>query len=731
LRIKTVYSTKVIYNDVLNGGSIPDGFTDFSYVGDQNTSKTIAHLLAERGRLPASFSDWLITNMMGTTVLDVAVRNGLFPDIDAKFYLASCTDFRMGDALHYALKAGFIPKNFDAWRQVGQSGKPAAHYAAELGLLPSDFNDWDICDDRGTPVQFVCATAGVHFNEFVRPLLRDDSGNTIYHILAKNNKLPEDFDEWELSNKSDVSVAHIYAMYNKVDKEFKYLHLKAKIGTVLEIAAMHGNLPDDFDWKKIQIEHGRSSVFHKMAQKGQILPSSFDAWDAYDDGGRTVAHYAAERGNLPCTFSNLGLRTLDEGRVTVAHVLARIDKLPDGFTDYMLRDGDGDTIYHTLAGINALPHGFDQWGLINYDNEPVAITLLKASYHLPPDFNQWELSDKHGTTVAHFAVTFLDGESIPDIEKLYAIRTKNGNSTPVAHFYVNEHKRVTDGFDAWTLADAFGETTAHVAVKNGITPPKECLSIADVRGHTVAHSMMEEGLHIRLPDSDPIWRLSDMTCTSVAHLAIKHKVRTKFKDMTLADNKGHTLAHELVRQSTRTPELSKDEWALKDMKGRTPAHLAAGMGLLDDKFNYFSLADSSGWTVAHEYVSNLNPNLKKVKDIDRDILKIVAWDAEDDKWYMRNESGSTVAHSAVRRGFQIFDSKVLLEKDYKGVTVFNLMYRQNKSCIHNIDWSYLGSGGLPLIEAFKDYDSDLYSKLSVDLSLSDCDEHMAHDSLLM
>jgi hypothetical protein len=55
-----------------------------------------------------------------------------------------------------------------------------------------------------------------------------------------------------------------------------------------------------------------------------------------------------------------------------------------------------------MAQNGTLPVGFNQWNLTNEHGWSVAHVAAYCG-HLPDDFNQWDLVDNNGTTVAHVA----------------------------------------------------------------------------------------------------------------------------------------------------------------------------------------------------------------------------------------------------------------------------------------------------------------------------------------
>jgi hypothetical protein len=125
-------------------------------------------------------------------------------------------------------------------------------------------------------------------------------------------------------------------------------------------------------------------MYKKYAEKG-TLPADFDQWELADKDGWTVAHQAAYYGHLHGTSDLWGLA--DKDGWTVAHVAAHQGHLP---TD--------------------LPADFAYWGSVTVlSGKTVAHMAVRKGY-LPVDFNQWDLADSDGWTVAHEAA---DCEHLP------------------------------------------------------------------------------------------------------------------------------------------------------------------------------------------------------------------------------------------------------------------------------------------------------------------------------
>ena len=111
-----------------------------------------------------------------------------------------------------------------------------------------------------------------------------------------------------------------------------------------------------------------------------------------------------------------------------------------------------DIDYHELAREGRLAQDFDQWDLKNPDGWSVAHEAARTG-HLPPGFTRWEIRDTDGWTVAHEAA--MHGTLAPD-------------------------------FTRWDLADFDGYTVAHTAAEHGHLPPDfSHMDWADSDGLTV------------------------------------------------------------------------------------------------------------------------------------------------------------------------------------------------------------------------------------------------------
>lgn len=234
--------------------------------------------------------------------------------------------------------------------------------------------------------------------------LADDHGVTIAHIAAANDKLPDDFDEWGLEDDNGWTVAHEAAAYGNLPPEFD-----------------EWNLADDDDW----------SVAHEAASHG-FLPISFNNWEIKDNNGWSVAHAAASRGYLPEEFNkwhisdNNGWTVLqeineynrqakqnnfiddtncrnehDEFQSSLFFIIANdIEEcnLPVNFDNWNLKDQRGYSIAHIAAKRGILPNNFTDWIISDNDGWTVAHEAAKYG-HLPPHFKLWDLKDNNYKTV--------------------------------------------------------------------------------------------------------------------------------------------------------------------------------------------------------------------------------------------------------------------------------------------------------------------------------------------
>jgi hypothetical protein len=90
---------------------------------------------------------------------------------------------------------------------------------------------------------------------------------------------------------------------------------------------------------------------------------------------------------------------------TVAHECARYGTLPKNFDKWSLREtAQGQTVAHIFAqhSDDPFPSDFDQWDMVNNDGWSVA-HFAAAHGKLPKDFDQWNLIHPGGKTVRNIA----------------------------------------------------------------------------------------------------------------------------------------------------------------------------------------------------------------------------------------------------------------------------------------------------------------------------------------
>jgi|GEM_PF-1912106 len=185
-----------------------------------------------------------------------------------------------------------------------------------------------------------------------------------------------------LANNSNVTLAHMAAVNGNLPQGFNKWDLKDnKSKTVAHVAAEHGNLPEDFDWKRYGLmrdNEGRT-VYHAAAEGG-CLPEWFHEWNMADEDGWTVAHFAAYHVNIPEHFD-----------------WQRFGRMRDNIY--------GETVYHEAASSKCLPQWFDEWDIADNNGKTVAHNAALVR-NLPGDFD-WEryglMRHNDGRTVYHFA----------------------------------------------------------------------------------------------------------------------------------------------------------------------------------------------------------------------------------------------------------------------------------------------------------------------------------------
>ena len=121
--------------------------------------------------------------------------------------------------------------------------------------------------------------------------------------------------------------------------------------------------------------------------------------------------------------------------------------------------------YHELAREGRLAQDFDQWDLKNPDGWSVAHEAARTG-HLPPGFTRWEIRDTDGWTVAHEAA--MHGALSPDFNR-WDLKDFDGYS--VAHTAA-EHGHLPPDFPHMDWADSDGLTVGEVYAKRMNASPE-------------------------------------------------------------------------------------------------------------------------------------------------------------------------------------------------------------------------------------------------------------------
>jgi hypothetical protein len=140
-----------------------------------------------------------------------------------------------------------------------------------------------------------------------------------------------------------------------------------------------------------------------------------------------------------------------------------------------------------------------------------------------------------------------------------------------------------------------GTTVAHIAARNGHLPKDfNRWEIADKRGTTIAHEVIRQTK--KVPKGLTCWEMADETGWTVAHeVAFSAKLPRSFTRWDLADNTGWTVAHAVAEQRAMPKRFN--QWALADQDGCTVAHIAAWHDRLPPDFDQWDLENNDGKTV--------------------------------------------------------------------------------------------------------------------------------------
>jgi len=117
--------------------------------------------------------------------------------------------------------------------------------------------------------------------------------------------------------------------------------------------------------------------------------------------------------------------------------------LPEDFDEWYLSNKFGSTIAHAAAMHNHLPKGFSDWGLSNNTGWSVAHEAA-ISGTLPNDFADWRLADKTGWSVAHQAAEYgnIPKDFGKDDPSLLDITTNSGVTVQRIIDRRKQHRRI-------------------------------------------------------------------------------------------------------------------------------------------------------------------------------------------------------------------------------------------------------------------------------------------------
>jgi hypothetical protein len=145
----------------------------------------------------------------------------------------------------------------------------------------------------------------------------------------------------------------------------------------------------------------------------------------------------------------------------------------------MSKEYDEYVEYVRLAKEGALHAGFDQWELANKEGYTVAHVAAWGG-HLPvlgpADFDRWDLADRDGWTVAHSMVTERE---LPETFNQWTLANKDGWA--VAHVAA-QWGHLPKNFDQWGLINNAGMTVL------------SCLFLSDQSGEYISRWRKERPL---------------------------------------------------------------------------------------------------------------------------------------------------------------------------------------------------------------------------------------------
>jgi hypothetical protein len=267
-------------------------------------------------------------------------------------------------------KRGVIPEGFQDWSLADGGGWTVAHEAARRGTLTRSFDQWGLALKGGRTVAHVAAFRGCLPHNFDQWAMADENGWTVAHEAAENGHLylPASSPVWDLCDKRGKTVESV-SKAGRVVATPPWHDFKAAIGA----GYSGGKVPADFSGWHTLIQ-GKAAAF--WALEWGLLPAEFSAWEIVDEGGRTVAHAAAEKKSLPRQFDRWTLA--DENGWTVAHEAAKARVLPVAKYAvkplWTLTDNSGQSVAHVCASYGVIPESFPEelWSMVDGEGWTVA-----------------------------------------------------------------------------------------------------------------------------------------------------------------------------------------------------------------------------------------------------------------------------------------------------------------------------------------------------------------------
>jgi hypothetical protein len=352
------------------------------------------------GHLPEDIpADVLLLEAQGMLVAEAGALSGRLPSWFRDWEMpVPRTDLCV--LAHRAAEGGFLPEGFSQWGLTGKGdggGWTVAHEAAFCESLPDTVPPEVLAmtDRNGIAVRDVVAarrdgTATIADGRQIR------IGSVDYVPgIGATPGIP--VETLEISpGKDGIVPLPTNASCEQLRLEGGWTILVA-CSIIMRTRTLRPDDPRLLDCKYVD----GIPLAHHAAER-RVLPAGFTRWDAPDNDGVTVAHYAARRkGGLPEDFTAWDLR--DARGIPVAESALFVDALPGDFSAWDMPCKKGAPIAHEAACFGRLPQGYDRWE-IRWEAAGQTVAHAAAiAGTLPPGFDGWDLTDDEGRTVAHYA----------------------------------------------------------------------------------------------------------------------------------------------------------------------------------------------------------------------------------------------------------------------------------------------------------------------------------------